>query len=64
MPLSQTVITQAIMNTIITKIIEKALFNPGSFGIGMNVSESIQSSFFIRGCLKSSFGDLKTVFST
>ncbi len=48
MPLSQTVITQALVGSVVAEIIEEALLHPCRLGVGVNVPQGVQCPFVIR----------------
>ncbi len=48
MPLSQTVITQALVGSVVAEIIEEALLHPCRLGVGVNVPQGVQCPFVVR----------------
>ena len=45
MPSHQAIISQTFVATIVAKVVEKAATHFGSFGVTMNVTQSIQCSY-------------------
>ncbi len=41
------IIAQAVMNTIVTEVVEKALLHSGCFGVGVDIPQGIQCSALI-----------------
>ena len=48
MPLGNAIIGQALMDAIVAEVIEETVLHLGAFGVGMDVSQSIEDSVMIR----------------